>query len=63
MKVSPSTMKRMIKNGIIEAHRVGGAWRIWGDDILLLVSPRLEKKVYRIYKKVKDRTKETIEKW
>ena len=56
-------MKRMIKNGIIEAHRVGGAWRIWGDDILLLVSPRLEKKVYGVYKKIKDKTKEAIEKW
>lgn len=63
LKVSSSTMKRMIKNGIIEAHRVGGSWRIWGDDILLLVSPKLEKKVYGIYKKMKDKTREAIEKW
>lgn len=63
LKVSSSTMKRLIKNGIIKAHRVGGAWRIWGDDILLLVSPKLEKKVYGIYKKVRDKTRETIEKW
>ena len=46
LKVSPSTMKRMIKNGIIEAHRVGGVWRIWGDDILLLVSPKLGEEGY-----------------
>lgn len=63
LKVSSSTMKRMIKNGIIKAHRVGGAWRIWGDDILLLVSPKLEKKVYEAYAKVRDKTRETIEKW
>ena len=56
-------MKRMIKNGIIEAHRVGGVWRIWGDDILLLVSPKLEKKVYGVYKNIRDKTKEAIEKW
>jgi len=56
-------MKRMIKNGIIEAHRVGGAWRIWGDDILLLVSPELEKKIYWKYKELKDKTKKVIEKW
>lgn len=63
LKVSSSTMKRMIKNGIINVHRVGGMWRIWGDDILLLVSPKLEKKVYWKYKKLRDKTKETIEKW
>jgi excisionase family DNA binding protein len=63
LKVSSSTMKRMIKNGIIEAHRVGGAWRIWGDDILMMVSPRLEKKVYEVYTKVRDKTREKIEPW
>ena len=63
LKVSPSTMKRMIKNGIIKAHRVGGTWRIWGDDILLLVSPELEKKIYWKYKELKDKTKKVIEKW
>lgn len=63
LKVSSSTMKRLIKNGIIKAHRVGGTWRIWGDDILLLVSPKLEEKIYWKYKKLKDKTKEAIEKW
>jgi len=63
LKVSSSTMKRMIKNGIINAHRVGGTWRIWGDDILLLVSPKLEKKVYEAYTKVRDKTREKIEEW
>jgi len=63
LKVSSSTMKRMIKNGIIKAHRVGGTWRIWGDDILMLVSPKLEEKIYWKYKKIKDKTKEAIERW
>ena len=63
LKVSSSTMKRMIKNGIIKAYRVGGTYRIWGDDILLLVSPKLEKKVYEAYTKVRDKTKEKIEEW
>lgn len=63
LKISPSTMKRMIKNGIIQAHRVGGTWRIWGDDILLLVSPKLEKKVYEEYVKVREKTRKTIEDW
>ena len=63
LKVSPSTMKRMIKSGIIKAYRVGGTWRIWGDDILLLVSPKLEKRVYEAYVKVRDKTKKKIEPW
>jgi len=63
LKISSSTMKRMIKSGIIKAHRVGGTWRIWGDDILLLVSPEFEKKVYETYVKVREKTREKIEPW
>jgi excisionase family DNA binding protein len=63
LKISSSTMKRMIKNGIIKAHRVGGTWRIWGDDILLLVSPELEKKVYEEYVKAREKTRKVIEDW
>ncbi len=63
LKVSSSTIKRLLKRGIIKAYKVGGTYRIWGSEILELVSPKLEKKVYRVYKKVKDKTRETIEKW
>ncbi len=63
LKVSESTMKRMLKKGIIKAYRVGGQYRIWGSEILNLVSPKLESGVYQVYKKAKDKTKKTIEKW
>ena len=63
LKVSESTIKRMLKGGIIRAYKVGGQYRIWGSEILILVSPEVEKKVYKAYKKVKDKTKDTIEKW
>ncbi len=63
LKVSPSTIKRLLKRGIIKAYKVGGTYRIWGDEILSLVSPKLERKVYKAYKKVKDGTRKTIEKW
>ena len=64
LKVSDSTMKRMIKNGIIKAYRVGGTWRIWGSEILKLISPAVETKVYRkIYKPIKEKVREAIEKW
>ena len=63
LKVSKSTIKRMLKNGIIKAYKVGGQYRIWGDEILRLVSPDVESNVYRVYKRVKDKTKKTIERW
>ena len=63
LKVSSSTIKRLLKRGIIKAYKVGGTYRIWGDEILNLVSPKLEKKVYRVYKKVRNKTRKAIKKW
>ncbi|RKX94232.1 MAG: hypothetical protein DRP84_07315 [Spirochaetes bacterium] len=63
LKISDSTIKRFLKKGIIKAYKVGGRYRIWGSEILKLVSPELESKVYRVYKKVKDKTRRTIEDW
>jgi len=63
LKVSSSTIKRLLKRGIIKAYKVGGTYRIWGDEILNLVSPKLEKKIYRVYKKVRNKTRKAIKKW
>lgn len=63
LKISDSTIKRFLKKGIIKAYKVGGRYRIWGSEILKLVSPELESKVYKVYKKVKDKTRRTIENW
>ena len=63
LRVSNSTLKRFLKKGIIRAHKVGGRYRIWGSEILSLISPEVESKVYRVYKQVRDKTKKTIEKW
>jgi excisionase family DNA binding protein len=63
LKVSPSTIKRLLKRGIIKAYKVGGTYRIWGSEILKLVSPKLEEKVYKAYSKAKDKVRKTIEKW
>jgi len=63
LKISESTMKRMLKKGILKAYKVSGQYRIWGNEILSLVSSKFESKVYRAYKKFKDKTRETIEKW
>lgn len=63
LKVSESTMKRMIKNKIIVAYKVSGSYRIWGDEILGLVSPNFERKIYGAYKSIRDKAKKAIEKW
>lgn len=63
LKISNSTIKRLLKRGIIKAYKVGGQYRIWGSELLILVSPEVESKVYKVYKKVKDKTRKTIEKW
>jgi len=63
LKVSKSTIKRFLKQGVIKAYKVGGQHRIWGSEILILVSPKLESRVYKVYKKVRDNTKKVIEKW
>jgi len=63
LKISTSTIKRLLKKGIIKAYKVGGTYRIWGNEILKLVSPEVESGVYKIYKKVKEKTKKAIEKW
>jgi excisionase family DNA binding protein len=64
LKVSHSTVKRMLKNGIIKAYKVGGQYRILGSEILKLVSPEFESRVYNVYKRhIKDKIKDTIKKW
>ncbi len=51
LKVSPSTMTRMIKKGLIRAAKVGKQYRIMGKEILRVVSPKLEDQVGKIYNK------------
>jgi len=63
LKVSSSTFKRLLKRGIIKAYKVGGTYRIWGSEILSLVSPKLESKVYKVYDKLREKTRKTIERW
>lgn len=63
LKVSESTIKRLLKRGTIKAYKVGGQYRIWGAEILRLVSPEAEDKIYYAYKRFKDKTKKAIAKW
>jgi len=63
LKVSESTIKRLLKNGVIQANKVGIQYRILGAELLRLVSPKVEKKATILYRGLKEKTKKKIEKW
>lgn len=51
LKVSSSTMMRLIKRGAIQAAKLGKQYRIMGKELLRAVSPKLEDKVGKLYNK------------
>lgn len=63
LKVSNSTIKRMLKKGLIRANKVGGQYRILGKELLRLVSPELEERAVARYQKLKKKVIETINPW
>ncbi len=63
LKISNSTLKRLIKKGLIKANKVGRQYRILGKEILRLVSPETEKKATKSYLKLKKKVVDKINKW
>ena len=63
LKVSNSTIKRLLKNGILRANKVGKQYRILGKEILILISPEIEKKATKTYLEVKKKAVSKINKW
>lgn len=63
LKISNSTIKRLLKNGILRANKVGKQYRILGKEILILISPEIEKKVATTYLKVKKKALNKLNKW
>lgn len=57
LKISPSTMKRLLKKGLIRANKVGGQYRILGHELLRLLSPTLDEKATDVYQTLKRKTK------
>jgi len=63
LKISNSTIKRLLKKKLIKANKVGGQYRILGKEILRLVSPAVEKRAIRSYLKLKQKVVDKINKW
>lgn len=63
LKISNSTIKRMLKKGLVRANKVGRQYRILGKEILRLVSPEVEKEAVRSYLTLKKKVVNKISKW
>lgn len=63
LKVSKSTMKRLLKSGIIRANKVGGQYRILGHEMLRLLSPKVDVRATAVYQSVKSKVKEKVKDW
>ena len=63
LKISNSTIKRMLKSGLLRANKVGKQYRILGHEILRLVSPVVEQKAVDVYQKLKATTREKVKDW
>lgn len=63
LKVSDSTIKRLLKRGLLRANKVGGQYRILGKEILRIISPELERGAEKTYLKAKKRVVDIINKW
>ncbi len=63
LKVSNSTMKRLLKKGLIRANKVGGQYRILGHELLRLLSPAVDERATEVYQKVKKATIEKTKNW
>ena len=53
LKVSSSTLTRMIKKGLIRTAKVGKQYRIMGKELLRILSPKLEDQVGKVYNKAR----------
>ena len=63
LKISSSTMKRLLKKGLIRANKVGGQYRILGKEMLRLISPALEQNAVNAYQNLKKKVIEKINPW
>jgi len=63
LKISESTIKRLLKRGVLRANKVGGQYRILGKEIMCLVSPELEHQVGKAYMKIKGKVVNKINRW
>jgi len=55
LKISKSTFLRLIKRGALSAAKVGGQYRVLGEEILALFNPRVRSTAKKVMKNFKRR--------
>lgn len=63
LKISSSTMKRLLKKGVIRANKIGGQYRVMGKEILRVLSPTVERKAVKTYQGIKTKIKSKVKNW
>jgi len=63
LKISASTVKRLLKKGLLRANKVGGQYRILGHELLRLLSPEVDRKATSAYQKVKQQVIQKTKHW
>lgn len=63
LKISNSTIKRLLKSGLLRANKIGKQYRIMGHEILKMLSPEVENKAVDTYQKIKSKVRETTKEW
>ncbi len=63
LKISNSTMKRLLKKGLLKANKIGGQYRILGHEILRALSPDIDRSATRTYLKIKKSAREKMKEW
>jgi excisionase family DNA binding protein len=63
LKISSSTLKRLLKKGLLRANKIGGQYRILGHELLRMLSPKVDEQATRVYLKIKSKAVEKIKDW
>jgi len=63
LKVSSSTMKRMLKSGLLRANKFGKQYRIMGHEMLKMLSPDIDQKAVTAYQTIKGKVRSTTKDW
>lgn len=63
LKISASTIKRLLKRGVVRANKVGGQYRILGKELLRVLSPAVERKAVARYQVLKNKIKTKVKNW
>jgi excisionase family DNA binding protein len=63
LKISNSTIKRLLKKGIIKANKIGKQYRIMGLELIRLLAPQVEPKAVKTYLNLKNKVIEKTRNW